>query len=112
MPRRRKEAFSKIRNEMKELSENIEGNHRMLQELKKTLFHEDKLKGYSNSMTSKQYDSLVRKSHPVTAKREESVIPQWLGLPVQPPDPYQDGNVSLIQTTFFRTINTPRPVYV
>ena len=80
---------------MKGLSEVIDGHHRTLQELKRTLFHEDKLKEYANSMTLKQYDSLVRKSDPVTAKGEESVIPQWLGLPAQPTDPYQDGNFSL-----------------
>ena len=78
---------------MEELSEIIGYHDTILEELKRRVFDEDELKHYATSMTSQQHDSLVKDSHRdcVLGKRRESVIPQWLGLPVQPTDPYQDG---------------------
>ena len=79
------------------LSKIINDHHRKLGELSRILFHEDELKGHASSMTPKQYDSLVRMSSSSIAQlqREQSVIPFWLGLPVLPPDPYQDGKLEI-----------------
>ena len=79
------------------LSRIINDHHRKLGELRRILFHEDELKGHASSMTPKQYDSLVRMSSSSTAQlqREQSMIPFWLGLPVLPPDPYQEGNLEI-----------------
>lgn len=78
---------------MKNLSEMIECHDGMLEELTRNvhLFHEDELVDYS--MTRKHYDSLTRGSSGA-ARERASVIPQWLGLPVQSTDPYQDGTIS------------------
>ena len=80
---------------MNELSDIIAYHNEMLEGLKRRVFHEDKLRGYAPSMTLKQYDSLVKASNRATEERRESVIPQWLGLPVLPTDPYQDGKIFL-----------------
>lgn len=79
------------------LSKIINDHHRKLGELKRILFHEDELKANASSMTSKQYDSLVRISSSSIAQlqRGQSVIPFWLGLPVLPPDPYQEGKLEI-----------------
>ena len=78
---------------MNDLSEFIYHHDEVLEKLKRTVFHEGELRGYAKSMTSKQYDSLVRGSNHATEERRESVIPQWLGLPALPTDPYQDGKI-------------------
>lgn len=88
---------------MNALSEIIYYHDEVLEELKRTVFHEDELRGYATSMTSKQYDSLVRGSNRATEKRRESAIPQWLGLPVLPTDPYQDGKIFLQSNQFRKT---------
>lgn len=64
----------------------------MLDELSKTVLHEDELVKYS--MSQKHYDSLTRGLQRTAREKKESVIPQWLGLPVQPADPYQGGKIS------------------
>ena len=90
MPTHIRQAYGAIKNEMKNLSEMIEYQDGMLDELTRSVFHEDELVDYG--MTQKHYDSLTRGSHRTTGKgRKESVIPQWLGLSVQPTDPYQEG---------------------
>ena len=86
-----RQAFGEIRQEMKNLSDMIESYGEMVEELTGTVFHEDELVDYS--MTPKHYDSLTRGSHSAPGKKGESVIPQWLGLPVEPSDPYQDGTL-------------------
>ena len=80
------------------LSKIINDHHRKLGELKRILFHEDELKAHSSSMTPKHYDSLVRMSSSSIAQlqRDQSVIPYWLGLPVLPPDPYQEGKLEIL----------------
>ena len=78
---------------MKELSQIIDFHDGMIEELKRTVFHEDELEGHATSMTSKQYDSLVKNSKRGPEEKRPSVIPHWLGLPVQPTDPYQDGKI-------------------
>ena len=94
MPAHLREAYSAIKNEMESLSQMIEYEDGMLDELTRNVFHEDEL--VDISMTQKHYDSLTRGTVRSTAKkgRKESVIPQWLGLPVQPADPYQEGEKS------------------
>lgn len=79
------------------LSKIINDHHRKLGELKRILFHEDELKANASSMTPTQYDSLVRISSSSIAQlqRGQSVIPFWLGLPVLPPDPYQEGKLEI-----------------
>lgn len=94
MPAHLRQAYGVIKSEMKSLSEMIEFQDGMLDELTRSVFHEDELADYS--MTRKHYDSLTRgTAHGTAGKdRRESVIPQWLGLPVQPTDPYQEGEIS------------------
>lgn len=94
MPAHIREAYSAIKNDMERLSEMIEYEDGVLDELTRNVFHEDELVDYS--MTQQHYDSLTRGAARGTAGkgRKESVIPQWLGLPVQPPDPYQEGEKS------------------
>lgn len=67
----------------------IESHDGMVEELTRNVLHEDELADYS--MTKKHYDSLTRCSQSTSREKRESVIPQWLGLPVQPADPYQVG---------------------
>ena len=76
---------------MKSLSALIDDHEEMLHELSRTLLHEDELVDYG--MVQKHYDSLTRGSRNNGAKKRESVIPQWLGLPVEPADPYQEGRI-------------------
>lgn len=76
---------------MKSLSAMIDDHEEMLHELLRTLLHEDELVDYG--MVQKHYDSLTRGSRNNGAKKRESVIPQWLGLPVEPADPYQEGRI-------------------
>lgn len=78
---------------MKGLSGLIDYHSEMLEELERRIFHEDELQKDATSMTSKHYDSLVKSSVCTTEKKRESVIPQWLGLPVLPAEPYQDGKI-------------------
>lgn len=67
----------------------IESHDGMVEELTQNVLHEDELVDYS--MTKKHYDSLTRRSLSTSRERKKSIIPQWLGLPVQPADPYQVG---------------------
>lgn len=76
---------------MRSLSALIDDHEEMLHELSRTLLHEDELVDYG--MVQKHYDSLTRGSRNNGAKKRESVIPQWLGLPVEPADPYQEGRI-------------------
>lgn len=76
---------------MRSLSALIDDHEEMLHELSKTLLHEDELVDYG--MVQKHYDSLTRGSRNNGAKKRKSVIPQWLGLPVEPADPYQEGRI-------------------
>ena len=94
MPAHLSQAYSAIKNEMESLSQMIEYEDGVLDELTRNVFHEDELVDYS--MTQKHYDSLTRGAALGAAGkgRKESVIPQWLGLPVQPADPYQEGAIS------------------
>ena len=92
MPAHLRQAHGAIKNEMESLSLMIEYEDGMLDELSRNVFHEDDLV-VGTSMPQKQYDSLTRSTIRSKARkgRKESVIPQWLGLPVQPADPYQEG---------------------
>lgn len=79
---------------MKELAEFIGFRDKTLEELKGRVFHENELKQDASSMTQTHYDSLVKGSNLASqkmTKKNESAIPDWLGLPVPPMDPYQDG---------------------
>ena len=69
----------------------IEDHEGILEDLSRTLLHENELVDYG--MAQKHYDSLTRGSRNAGAKKKESVIPQWLGLPVEPADPYQGGKI-------------------
>lgn len=91
MPRKLGKAISEIRQEMHALSAKITSLGGMLQKLKSNVVHEDEFLNLT-SMTSKQYASLRTCACDVMGKKE-SVIPQWLGLPVPPADPYQDGKI-------------------
>lgn len=93
MPKSHRQAFGAIKGEMHELSGVIDHHVQLLEELKSRVFHEDELRQHASNMTPKQYDSLVKSSVCTTEKRGESVIPQWLGLPVLPRDPYQGGKI-------------------
>ena len=61
----------------------------MLEKFTSNVVHEDEFLNLK-SMTPKQYASLKAGSFDAM-RRGESVIPQWLGLPVPPADPYQNG---------------------
>jgi len=91
MPAHLRQAHGAIKNELESLSHMIEYEDGMLDELSRNVFHEDDL--VNSSMAQKHYDSLTRGTIRSKARkgRKESVIPQWLGLPVQPADPYQEG---------------------
>jgi len=95
MPAHLRQAYSAIKNEMESLSQMIEYEDGMLDELSRNVFHEDDLVD-CRSMTQKHYDSLTRGTirGKVGKGRKESVVPQWLGLPVKPADPYQEGEKS------------------
>ena len=95
MSRSHRQAFGEIKREMNVLSDVIEYHVQLLEELQSRVFREDELRDHASNMTSKQYDSLVKRSVCITEKRRESVIPQWLGLPVLPRDPYQDGKIHI-----------------
>ena len=77
---------------MQVLSEMIDDHEGILDELSKTVLHEDELVEYS--MSQKHYNSLTRGLQSTAREKKESVIPHWLGLPVQPADPYQGGKIS------------------
>lgn len=81
---------------MKELADFIGFCDKTLEELRGRVFHEDELKQAATSMTQTHYDSLVKGSNVASRERDkknESAIPEWLGLPVPPMDPYQDGKI-------------------
>lgn len=77
---------------MDRLSQKITSYGRMLEKFTSNVVHEDEFLNL-NSMTSKQYASLKAGSFDTTGRRA-SVIPQWLGLPVPPADPYQNGMIN------------------
>ena len=93
MPKALSCAFAEIKKEMNEIAELIVYHDKMNEELKGRVFHEAELKEYASSMTSLQYDSLVKGSNHALTDTKESIIPEWLGLPVPPMDPYQDGKI-------------------
>lgn len=92
MPRKLGKAISEIRQEMDALSVKITSHGRMLEKFTSNVVHEDEFLNLT-SMTPKQHASLRTRSCDVMEKRE-SVILQWLGLPVPPADPYQDGKIN------------------
>ncbi|XP_068745884.1 NFX1-type zinc finger-containing protein 1-like isoform X4 [Montipora capricornis] len=91
MPKALSCAFAEIKEEMNEIAALIVYHDKINEELKRRVFHEAELKEYASSMTSLQYDSLVKGSNHALTDTKESIIPEWLGLPVPPMDPYQDG---------------------
>ena len=76
---------------MNALSVKITSYGRMLEKFTSNVVHEDEFLNLT-SMSSKQYGSL-RTGCGDAVGRRESVIPRWLGLPVPPADPYQEGEI-------------------
>lgn len=93
MPKKLGKAISEIRQEMDALSVKITSHGGMLEKFTSNVVHEDEFLNLM-SMTSKQHHSLRTGSNDTMGTRD-SVIPQWLGLPVQPVDPYQDGTINI-----------------
>lgn len=64
----------------------------MLENSTRTLIGVTELAISATSMTPEHYNSLRRNFSAETGKREPAVMLQyWLGLPVEPANPYEDG---------------------
>ena len=74
--------------EMDELWREISSDSQMLKNFSTNVIDEDVLVSCATSMTSQHYASL--KSH---MGRSDHVMMHWLGIPVEPVDPYQDGKM-------------------
>ena len=88
IPSRLRHQVGKAKAEMKVLSRQFEDHRIMINSLETNLVDEDKLSQWSTSLTTQHYETLTRRK----AVRE-SVMPLWLGLPVEPPDPYGAGKI-------------------
>ena len=75
---------------MDNLFEVISINSKMIEKFTTDVIDEDEFVKCTTSMTTQQYDSLKKRSN-----RGEPVMSHWLGLPVEPADPYQDGKIHL-----------------
>lgn len=77
---------------MKHLFNQISSNSRMLENSTRTLIGVTELATSATSMTPEHYNSLRRNFSAETGKREPAVMLQyWLGLPLEPANPYEDG---------------------
>ena len=64
----------------------------MLENSTRTLIGVDELARSVTSMKSEHYNSLQRNFSTATGKLEPAVMLQyWLGLPVEPANPYEEG---------------------
>lgn len=77
---------------MTQLFNKIYSNSRMVENSTRTLIGVTELATSATSMTSEHYNSLQRNFSAGTRKREPAVMLQyWLGLPVEPANPYEEG---------------------
>ena len=83
-----KKLFKETKDEMDALSKHLSRDSQMIDELTTNVIDEDRLRGCAASLTAQHYDSLKR-----SMERSEAVMSLWLGLPVEPSDPYKEGNV-------------------
>lgn len=74
------------------LSAKIASDSKIIGRLKTNVIDADELRGFANSFTSQHYESLKRSME--VSKR---VVPHWLGLPVEPADPYKEGKFSSVE---------------
>ena len=91
MPKGLRQRYHETRDEMDGLFKLISSDSEMLEKFTRTVIDEDELKRCASSMTPQHYESLKR-----TTERSESVMTHWLGLPVEPADPYQDGKLFIL----------------
>ena len=73
---------------MEELWREISSDSQMLEFFSTNVIDEDMLANCAASMTSQHYASLKS-----GMGRSEHVMMHWLGIPVEPVDPYQDGKM-------------------
>lgn len=77
---------------MDKLSEKISSDSKIIGRLTTNVIDEDELRGFAKSFTSQQYESLKS-----SMERSAVVVPHWLGLPVEPADPYKEGKFSSVK---------------
>lgn len=90
IPKRLIDQVGKAKAEMNLLSRQFEDHRIMINTLETSLVDEHKLRQWSTSLTTQHYETLTRRK----AVRE-SVMPHWLGLRVEPPDPYGAGKIQV-----------------
>lgn len=73
---------------MDRLSKVISIDSQMIDELTTNVIDEDRLRRCAASLTAQHYDSLKR-----SMGRSKPVMQFWLGLPVEPSDPYKEGKI-------------------
>lgn len=73
---------------MNELSRQFEDHRLMINTLETDVVDENTLSQWSTSLTTRHYQTLISRR-----AFRESVMPNWLGLPVEPPDPYGAGKI-------------------
>ena len=80
---------------MNDLFAKISFDSRLLENCTSTVMDVDELVKVATSMTSQHFDSLKSMFPPAMGKSDStSMLPRWLGLPVEPTDPYQEGKIS------------------
>ena len=75
---------------MDTLSRLISLDSQRIDELTTNVIDEDKLRGRAASLTAQHFDSLKR-----SMESSEPVMSLWLGLPMEPADPYKEGKIHI-----------------
>ena len=73
---------------MNVLSSQFQDHKKIISTLEKNVVDEDELSQWSTSLTTQHYETLKN-----GILFHESVMPYWLGLPVEPPNPYSAGKI-------------------
>ena len=79
---------------MNVLSRQFEDHRRLINTLETNVVDEDELSQWSSSLTTQHYETL---KNGITV--HETVMPHWLGLAVEPPDPYSAGKIQGVRET-------------
>ena len=86
---------------MDALSGLISLDSQMIDELTTNVIDEDKLRGRAASLTAQHYDALKR-----SVESSEPVMSLWLGLPVEPSDPYKEGKIHIFTAVCIENATT------
>ena len=89
MPRGLTQRFRTVKEMMEMLLHEIDSRRKMMERLTTNVINEEDLRRCSTSWTQRRHYRDLKSR----MEGSESVISHWLGLPVEPPDPYKGGKV-------------------